>query len=63
MIEKYAINGTTSKEDLKILVVGCGNSSISENMYDDGYVCDNNCHILHVGGFVWLADGNPNPTN
>ena len=40
MIEKHAINGEISAEirkNLKVLNLGCGVSTMSEDMYDEGY--------------------------
>lgn len=33
IIEEFKLNKSTSK----ILVLGCGNAELSENMYEDGY--------------------------
>ncbi|GAA95815.1 hypothetical protein E5Q_02473 [Mixia osmundae IAM 14324] len=33
------IRGTRCKSDLKIVMLGCGNSALAEDMYDDGYRC------------------------
>ena len=41
-IEKFV------KKDYKILMLGCGNSLLSENMYDEGYEYIYNIDISHV---------------
>ena len=47
LTEKYAI-GTTQKQSLSVLNLGCGNSLLPEDMYDEGYTNIKNMDISSV---------------
>ena len=45
-LQKFLYDGKAIKnKDIKILNVGCGNSTMSEDMYDDGFVKNYNIDI------------------
>ncbi|CAI9271358.1 unnamed protein product [Lactuca saligna] len=44
----HEINGESSKSDVQVLVPGCGNSRLSEQLYDAGFQCITNIDFSKV---------------